>query len=287
MQLRKATRQQAKLRIGISAASGYGKTYSALLLAKGLVGDWGKIALIDTENGSGDLYDHLGEYNVLSLSAPYSPERYIEAIRACEAAGMEAIIIDSTSHEWDGEGGCLDIQNKMGGRYQDWAKVTPRHNAFIQSILKSPAHIITTARRKQDYEMSKDGGKVKVEKKGLKEIQREGFEYELTLSLHIDTPTHLAEASKDRTGLFDGKPAFVISEETGKALKVWAEKGEPAPVKTSIVEAIKEAKEATSAEGVAVVWRKYPEFHGFADFKNEVSSMGKALKEREVANGIK
>src|SRR5690606_37768391 len=111
-------------------------------IAKGLVGSWDKIALIDTENGSGELYSDLGDYNVVTLEAPYSPERYIEAIKMCEQAGMESIIIDSITHEWDGEGGCLDIQNQLGGRYQDWAKVTPRHNAFIQAILTCKAHVI-------------------------------------------------------------------------------------------------------------------------------------------------
>ena len=78
MQLRKATRQAAKLKIGFSAVSGAGKTYGALLVAHGLVGDWSKIAVIDTENGSADLYSHLGDYNVLTLNS-YSPEKYIEA----------------------------------------------------------------------------------------------------------------------------------------------------------------------------------------------------------------
>jgi len=134
MQLKKAQKKQVKLKMGISGASGFGKTYSALLLAYGITGSWDKIAVIDTENESASLYSDLGDYNVLPVNAPYSPERYIEAINTCVDANMEVIIIDSMTHEWDGEGGCLDIQSKLGGRYQDWAKVTPRHNAFIQKI---------------------------------------------------------------------------------------------------------------------------------------------------------
>src|SRR3954468_23769560 len=165
MQLRKATRKKAKIRLGLSAVSGGGKTYSAILVAKGLCGDLKKVAGIDTENGSADLYAHLGDFNVLPLTAPFSPERYIEAIHACEKAGMEVIIVDSISHEWDGKGGCLEIVGQLGGKYQDWAKVTPRHQAFIDAIVQCPVHIITTVRRKQDYEMVKDGnGKIKVEK---------------------------------------------------------------------------------------------------------------------------
>ena len=228
MQLRKATRKKAKIRLGFSAVSGGGKTYSAILVAKGLSGDLSKVAIIDTENGSADLYAHLGEYNVLPLAAPYSPERYIEAIRACESSGMEVIIIDSISHEWDGKGGCLEIVESLGGKYQDWARVTPRHQAFIDAILHSPSHIITTVRRKQDYEMTKDSsGKVKIEKGGLREITREGFEYELTINLELDTK-HNATASKDRTGLFMNKPAFVPSEATGELIAAWCEQGEEA-----------------------------------------------------------
>jgi hypothetical protein len=225
MQLRKATRKKAKIRLGLSAVSGGGKTYSAILIAKGLVGDLSKVAIIDTENGSADLYAHLGEFNVLPLTAPFTPERYIEAIKSCEKAGMEVIIVDSISHEWDGKGGCLEIVESLGGKYQDWAKVTPRHQAFIDAIIHSPSHVITTVRRKQDYEMIKDGNKVRVEKGGLKEITREGFEYELTINLELDTK-HNATASKDRTQLFMNKPAFVPSEHTGEIISAWCEQGE-------------------------------------------------------------
>src|ERR1700753_4229350 len=134
MELRKASKQKAKIRMGFSAVSGGGKTYSSLLVAKGLAGSWDKIAIIDTENNSADLYADLGEFNTLPLQAPYSPERYIQAIKTCEDAGMEVIILDSITHEWDGKGGCLEIQNAMGGRYQDWAAVTPRHQKFIDTI---------------------------------------------------------------------------------------------------------------------------------------------------------
>ncbi|MBD0287595.1 MAG: AAA family ATPase [Flavisolibacter sp.] len=228
MLLRKATRKKVKMRLGLSSVSGGGKTYSALLIAYGMCKDWSKIAIIDSENNSADLYAHLGGFNVLPLTAPFSPERYIEAIKACEEAGMEVIIVDSITHEWDGKGGCLEIVESLGGKYQDWAKVTPRHQAFIDAILYSTCHVITTVRRKQDYEMIKDGnGKIKVEKGGLREITREGFEYELTINLELDT-RHNATASKDRTGLFMGRPAFVPNEKTGELIAQWCEQGEEA-----------------------------------------------------------
>jgi len=229
--LRKASRKKAKIRLGLSAVAGGGKTYSALLIAYGLCSDWEKIAVIDSENCSADLYAHLGPYNVLPISAPYPPEKYVEAIKACENAGMEVIIIDSISHEWDGKGGCLEIVDAITqgstskNSYVAWGRVTPRHQAFIDAMLSSKCHILTTVRRKQDYEMTKDAnGKVKVEKAGLKEQTRDGWEYELTVNLQLDT-MHQATASKDRTGLFMGKPEFIPSVETGKMILEWCETG--------------------------------------------------------------
>jgi len=252
MQLQKATRAKAKIRLGLSAVSGGGKTYSALLIAHGLCGSWDKVAVIDTENNSAHLYAHLGDFNVLQLDAPYAPERYIEAIKACENAGMEVIIIDSITHEWDGKGGIIEISNSMtGNSFTNWAKLTPRHQAFIDAILSSKCHIITTVRRKQDYEMTKDkDGKVKVEKAGLKEVTREGFEYELTVNLELDVK-HNATASKDRTGLFIDKPAFVPSEETGKMIRQWCESG--VDIEAELADGIRRIKECqTTTELVAV-----------------------------------
>lgn len=203
MKLQTAQRHQVKLRLGLSGASGFGKTYSALLLVHGITNDWSKIAIIDTENNSASLYSDLGNYNVITFSEPYSPERYIKAIKMCEDANMEVIICDSITHEWQGTGGCLHIHEQLGGRFQDWAKVSPRHQAFIDAILQSKAHVITTVRSKIDYSMdSSSNGKTRVVKHGLKSITREGFEYELTANFELINENHMAKASKDRTGLF-------------------------------------------------------------------------------------
>jgi hypothetical protein len=233
MVLQKATRKKTKLRLNLSAPSGAGKTYSALLMAKGLVGDWDKIAVIDTENGSASLYEHLGPFNVLDLAPPFSPERYIQAIDACIAGGIECIIIDSSSHEWSGTGGCLEANDALaaakykGNSWSAWNETTPRHERFVNKILHANAHIITCTRSKM--ETIQEGGKVK--KLGMKDIQRENWEYELTVSLSIDRDTHMAIASKDRTELFEGKTPFIITEETGKTLRAWCETGVEDPVK--------------------------------------------------------
>ncbi|AKK73176.1 ATPase AAA [Chryseobacterium gallinarum] len=237
MQLKQSQRKQVRLRLGLSGASGFGKTKSALLLAYGMTQDWNKIAVIDTENSSASLYSDLGNYNVLDLQAPYSPERYIQAIELCEKSGIEVIIIDSVSHEWNGTGGCLDIHEKLGGRFQDWANVTPRHQAFINKILQSSCHIITTTRRKIDYSLDVgSNGKTQVVKHGTKEITRDGFEYELTINFELVNENHLAKASKDRTGLFMNKPEFIITSDTGKLILNWCNSGiaETATVSNSI-----------------------------------------------------
>jgi hypothetical protein len=140
MQLQTAQRKRAKIKLGLQGPSGSGKTYSSLLIAYGLCNDWSKIAVIDTENHSADLYAHLGSYNTISLSAPFTPERYIQAIEVCEKAGMEVIIIDSITHEWEN---LLDHHASLqGNSFTNWGKITPRHNDFVQRILQSPCHII-------------------------------------------------------------------------------------------------------------------------------------------------
>lgn len=255
MQLNKAKRHQVKLRLGLSGASGFGKTYSALLLAYGITNDWSKIAIIDTENNSASLYSHLGDFNVLVLTEPFQPERYIKAIETCEKAGMEVIIIDSITHEWSGQGGCLEIHEKLGGRFQDWSKVTPRHNAFIEKILNSKCHIITTVRRKTDYSLDADmNGKTRVVKHGTKEETRTGFEYELTVNFELINDKHLATASKDRTGLFMNKPEFLINSEIGKQLIQWCNQG----VSLETVE--QEIKVCETLENLKKLYDKYPSF---------------------------
>lgn len=252
--LRKATRTKAKIRLGLSAVSGGGKTYSALQIAYGLTGDWNKIAVIDTENGSADLYAHLGDYSVLALKDT-SPEGYAKAISECEMAGMEVIIVDSITHEWEF---CLQEQERLGGTYQAWGKITPRHNAFIKSMLNSSSHIITTVRRKQDYEMTKDGnGKMKVEKAGLKEVTRDGWEYELTVNLEMDMQ-HNATASKDRTGLFMGNPSFIPTVKTGEMIKEWCETG--LDVNVAVDEAIKKLTNVLNLDELKTFGETQPDF---------------------------
>ncbi len=217
MNLRQSSKKEAKIKMALQGCAGSGKTYSSLLLAYGLTKDWSKIAIIDSENGSADLYAHLGGYNVLPLK-DYSPETYIKAIQICEDAKMEVIIIDSISQCWDY---LLDFHaNLQGNSFTNWAKVTPRHNAFVQKILRSNSHIICTMRTKQDYVLSEKNGKMIPEKVGLKSMQRDGLDYEFTIVFDVDIKHHIT-ASKDRTGLFMGKPEFTISSKVGEYILNW------------------------------------------------------------------
>jgi hypothetical protein len=232
MQFRKAERKRSKLRLGISGPSGSGKTYGALLIAKGF---GGRVAVIDTEEGSASLYSHLCEFDALELRAPYTPERYIEAIQTAERAGYDLLVIDSITHEWSGKGGCLEINDTTahasfkGNTWAAWNKTTPRHRAFLDAILQSKCHIIATMRSK--VETVQEGRQVI--KLGLKEEQRDGTEYEFTTVLSVTHANHHATASKDRTGLFSDP--HLITPDTGRRLRDWLESGvevkpEPTPV---------------------------------------------------------
>jgi hypothetical protein len=233
MHFQKAERRQAKLRLAITGPSGSGKTWGALQVARGL---GGKIAVIDTERGSASLYTHLAEFDVLELGAPYSPERFIEAIKAAEAAGYGVLIIDSASHEWNGVGGCLELVDRVasakfkGNSWSAWNDVTPRHRAFLDAMLRSNLHIIATMRSKTETAQTEENGRKKVVKLGMKSEQRDGVEYEFTTVLDLSHEGHHAIASKDRTGLFTGDPQ-PLCEATGRRLLVWLESGaDPLPV---------------------------------------------------------
>lgn len=238
MIIRKAERKKAKLRLGIAAPSGAGKTYGALQLAFGL---GGKVGMIDTEHGSGDLYAHLGEYDIINIDAPYEVSKYLAAIKAFEKAGYSTIIIDSLSHAWAGDGGLLDKQGKLAdgskNSYTAWRQITPEHNALVEAMLRSPCHIIATMRAKQEYVLeTNEKGKQTPKKVGLAPVQREGMEYEFTVMIDVDI-NHNATSSKDRTSLFDGR-VFELSPDVGETLLGWLDSGKEEPTLEQEIEDI-------------------------------------------------
>jgi len=271
MQFQKAERRKAKLRLGITGPSGSGKTWGALLIAKGI---GGKIAVIDTERGSASLYTNLVDFDVLELAPPYTPERFIEALKSAESAGYETVIIDSITHEWSGVGGCLELVDKVaaskfkGNSWSAWNEVTPRHRALLDSILRSPLHVIVTMRSKTETAQTEENGRKKVVKLGMKAEQRDGFEYEMTTVLDLTHDGHFALASKDRTGLFNGDPK-TLSEKTGVMLREWLENGsEPLPSAADVAVNLLE----TSRDGgeLSTIWAKnargWSELMSEADF---------------------
>jgi hypothetical protein len=218
MNLQKAQRKRAKIKMALQGPSGSGKTFSSLLVAYGLCNDWSKIAVVDSENHSAELYAHLGAYNVLNLTAPFTVEKYIQAIDVCEKAGMEVVILDSITHGWEN---LLEYHSSLqGNSFTNWGKVTPRQHDFVLKILQSSVHIISTIRTKQDYVLNEKNGKMVPEKVGLKSIQRDGIEFEFTLAFDLDMKNHAA-ASKDRTDLFFGKPEQKLSIHTGQLIHDW------------------------------------------------------------------
>ena len=229
VQIRKAKRSAAKARLLITSPSGGGKTYGALLLAKGI---GGRTVVIDTEEGSSDLYDTLHDFDVIDLKPPFTPERYIEAITAAEQAGYEVIIVDSVTHCWSGKGGCLELVDDIakaqfrGNTWSAFSVITPRWRAFVDAILRSSAHVICTGRSKTETAQVEDGGRKKVTKLGMKLEARDGLEYEFTCVLDLIHDGHYATVSKDRTGLFTGDPK-PIGVETGKRLAAWLAGAEP------------------------------------------------------------
>ena len=231
-----AQRRKAKLRLGIDGPSGSGKTYSALLIAKGLAGgDLAKVALIDTERGSGSLYSDLGPYAVLDFEPPYTVARFVKAHDAAVAEGFEVIVVDSLTHFWSGEGGILDFVDKTaaastsGNSFAAWKKGTPLQQTFMDTMLASPAHVVATIRSKVEWVIEKnDQGRNAPRKVGLAPDQRKDLEYEFTIMLDLSRE-HIATASKDRTGLFDER-LEVPSEKMGAELRQWLEGGSDAPV---------------------------------------------------------
>lgn len=223
MQAKKAVKYQLKAKIALMGPSGSGKTYSALRLAGGM----GPRKLLgNTEADRGYLYADQFNFDIIDLTAPYTPEKYIELIEYAEREGYDTLIIDSGTHEWSGRGGLLEVHSSMpGNSYTNWAKITPRHNAFVDKILYSKINIITCLRGKDVYVMTEnEKGKQTPKKEGLGADMRANFEYEMMATLMLDQQTHVAMAMKDNTGLFE-KRFELLTEDHGKLLMQWANNG--------------------------------------------------------------
>jgi len=254
--VQKATREKIYTKVALMSPSGGGKTYSALRLATGMKEALekvnkkpAKILMANTEGSRGRYYANEFDYDIIDLTEPFIPEQFIEAIDFAIDNGYDILIMDSTSPEWDGKGGCLELQQKAGGTYQAWAKVTPRHDAFINKIAISPIHLIATMRGKDQYEVEKDDkGKMSVRKLGVGAKQRDGFEYEFTCTFTIDNKSHMAESQKDNTHIFENDSATLLTEKHGIKIIEWANSSDIEPTVPKKFEATKVTQETVEED---------------------------------------
>ncbi|MBZ9693259.1 AAA family ATPase [Clostridium sp. M14] len=300
--INKAKRENIYAKIALMAPSGGGKTYSSLRLATGMAeeieamtGKKAKIILLNTEGKRGRYYANEFNYDIIDLEPNFEPELFIDAIDYTLDEGYDIVIVDSSSAEWEGKGGCLEIQSKLGGKYQDWGKVTPRHEKFIQKIATSEVHMICTMRGKDQYVMtqedsSKGGKSTKVEKVGVGAKQRDGFEYEFTATFMIDQKTNTAEPMKDNTHIFENDSAVKLTEEHGRKIIKWANEDLDDTPKFKSVEKKAEKVEATKEKEVVQKQPKESE-KTLDELKSEIIAKCKELadngKRQEVSVTIK
>lgn len=206
---KKAQKSKKYLKVAIDGPAGSGKTYTSLRFAHTICPPPKKIALIDTEGGSSQMYagkevDGIKwDFDVVVLTN-YHPDRYVEAIESAVSSGYGIIIIDSLSHAWAGTGGVLDLKEKSGESWTAWRHVTPFHNKLVDMLLQSPIHLISTMRSKTEYVMDEDlKGKPVLRRLGMAPVQRSGTEYEFDLVVDMNWDHDLTVA-KTRYDSVDG-----------------------------------------------------------------------------------
>lgn len=182
LEIRPVRREAAKLVLGLAATTGEGKTFSALQLALGLAGgDPSKVGLLDTENRRGSLYSDIfsAPFLIGDLVPPFSPSRYTSALHQFAASGIEALVIDSMSHEWEGEGGCEEIAHNPAKRIADWLTAKREHKRFMNALLHLPCHVVACfrAREKTDFKDPKSPKSL-----GLQPIAEKNVLFEMTAS---------------------------------------------------------------------------------------------------------
>lgn len=246
----KAKREKVHLKILLGAMAGGGKTYGSLRLATGIVSRIpdGKIAFLDTENGRGLYYSDKFDYDYLQLEAPYTPEKYIEAIDGAVDAGYSVLCLDSLSHEW---AYLNQIHNDMpGNSFVNWGPLTKRHDAFLEKILQAPIHIIACSRAKDLYSQGEKNGKKTIERLGEGFEQRKNIEYPFTISAILNPENHVAIFTKDNTTLFDGR-FEMLTEKHGQEMFDWANSGDSE--KKNYVAEFKDSKTAEALETIDTI----------------------------------
>jgi hypothetical protein len=223
---KKATKDQAKLRLALAGVSGSGKTYTSLLFGT----TFGRVAFIDTEKGSASKYADIYDFDVLELD-DHHPENFVKAIKAAES-DYDCIIIDSLTHAWNGKNGCLDLadqesaRSKSNNSYIAWKKITPIHDKLIAAILAAECHVIATMRQKQQYEAGKnEQGRFAVTRLGMAPVQRDSVEYEFDIMGEMNIDNQLV-ITKSRMAELSGKVFSKPDEEVAKQIMAWCGNGE-------------------------------------------------------------
>lgn len=238
MAFQKATKKKMKLRCALEGPPGSGKTYSALAIGRALVGDKGRIAVVDTERGSAAKYSDDFDFDVVELDT-FAPMTFVELIREAEAEGYDLLIIDSLSHAWIGAEGMLEQVDKIARRKQyssnfpAWKDANPQERSLWDTMLGCDMHVIATLRTKTEYVIEevtgRDGKRRSVPKKvGLAPIQREGLEYEFDVVAEMDME-HNMIVTKTRCKALTDRAFNRPGAEVAEILHEWL--GESAPEK--------------------------------------------------------
>ena len=193
MGFEKAVKGKKPVRVVIGGPSGAGKTYTALTFCKYLESVTGKpTAAVDTEHYRMSLYADKFSFDVDNAEPPFDPKLLIKTIHDAEKNGYGQLIVDSSTHYYSGEGGLLEIVNdsaktKFGGNvYAGWAVGTPLQNELIDTIIRSPLHMIFCIRAKQGYVETEKNNRKTYEKVGMELQQRDGFEFDFDFALMMD-----------------------------------------------------------------------------------------------------
>lgn len=235
MTFQKATKYQARGRLALCGPSGSGKTKTSLRVAQILKeGGNGRVALIDTEFKSASKYADEFDFDTECLES-FAPKNYVNAIHDAESQGYPVIILDCLSHAWAGLDGMLQMHDEATMRepgrnsFTAWGKVNPDHNALIQAIVGSSAHIIATMRSKTAYALEQDEkGRSSVRKLGMKPIQRDGMDYEFDVVCDLDMDLNCM-IGKTRCSALKGKVFQEAGEnDLGKIFHDWLTDGAPA-----------------------------------------------------------
>lgn len=236
---KKATKGNVKARIALIGPTGSGKTYSALKLSAGL---GQRVAVIDSEHGSASKYADLFEFDVLELKS-FSPDTYVEAIKAAEAEGYDVLVVDSLSHAWMGRDGALEQvdnaarRSRSGNSFAAWRDVTPMHNRLVDALVSCKCHLVVTMRAKTEWVMEEvrngQGRTVQQPRKvGLAPVQRDGLEYEFDVVGDIDVDHNLI-VSKTRCPALDGQVIHKPGEQLATTIREWLTEVPPKSAETT------------------------------------------------------